>query len=288
MAINLSQVNFSYEPVKKRKTNHFVLKDIDLKIEGKDEFIAIVGHTGSGKSTLAQILNALLVCNSGVVDIFGKVVSRKKKVKLKNIRQQIGLVFQFPEYQLFEETILKDVMFGPKNFKMANREELAKKALETVGISPDMFEESPFALSGGQMRRVAIAGILASNPDVLIFDEPTVGLDPLGKKELLDLLKKLNEEEHKSIIIITHDMEVVSSACKRVIVLDQGIKVFDGEKDELFKNDELIKAHSLDYPNSIKILKEIKEKLNIDINIYQYTIEDAFLELKRVLGDSHE
>ena len=284
MAISLSKVSFAYGTPKKKVTPKYVLKDVNIDIDGEDEFITIVGHTGSGKSTLVQILNGLLLTSVGEVNIFGKKIGKNENTKLKDIRKRVGLVFQFPEYQLFEETILKDVSFGPKNFGLENPEELAKDALKKVGIGEELYEESPFSLSGGQMRRVAIAGILASNPEILIFDEPTVGLDPLGRRELLDLLKYLNSEYHKTIILITHDMDLVAEASKRVIVMDQGEVVFDGEKDKLFKNEGLLKAHSLDYPSSVRILKDLKKKLNLNIDEYQYTINDAYVELRKVIG----
>ena len=186
---------------------------------------------------------------------------------------------------MFEETVLQDVCFGPKNFKMENPIELAKEALSVVGIDSSLYEAVPFNLSGGQMRRVAIAGILASNPDILVFDEPTVGLDPEGKKELLELLKKLNEEHHKTIILVTHDMDIVGQIAKRVVVLEKGFIAYDGDKTTLFKNEELLKKCSLDYPNTIKILKEIKRKFNVEIDEYQYSIEDVYQELKKVFGD---
>lgn len=290
MAINLSEVSFAYHKPKKKELTNYALKDVNIKIDNSDEFITIVGHTGSGKSTLVQMLNSLLIPDNGYIDIDGKIINKKneKKLKLKTVRKKVGLVFQFPEYQLFEETILKDVMFGPKNFELDDPLKRASEALEKVGISKDMFEESPFNLSGGQMRRVAIAGILASDPDILIFDEPTVGLDPLGKRELLTLLKKLNEEDHKTIILVTHDMEVVGEVSKRVIVLDKGNVVYDGDKVTLFKNEELVKEHSLSLPNYVKMLKVIKEKLNLDIDIYKFSLNEAYLELKRVLGDKDE
>ena len=155
-------------------------------------------------------------------------------------------------------------------------------------MSEDLFSESPFSLSGGQMRRVAISGILASDPDVLIFDEPTVGLDPKGKMELLDLLKVLNEEYHKTIIFITHDMEIVAKVSKRVLVLDKGQIVFDGTKDELFRNSEIVENHSLSLPSMVRIMMEIKDKLNIDIDVYKYDENSAYEELRRVLGDGNE
>ncbi len=284
MAISLSKVSFAYE--KSRKTGPlYVLKDIDLTIDTeKNDFITIIGHTGSGKSTLVQLFNGLLTPSSGEVNVFNKIISSKKKTKLKEIRKRVGLVFQFPEYQLFEETVLKDVMFGPKNYGLDDIENRAKRALQSVGISEELFNESPFSLSGGQMRRVAIAGILASSPDVLIFDEPTVGLDPKGKKELLDLLEKLNKVDNKTIIFITHDMEVVAKAATRVLVLDNGNISFDGTKDELFRNEKIVSDNSLILPSTIRILKDIKEKLNLDIDIYKYNVNDAYLELERALG----
>lgn len=290
MAINLSKVSFAYQKPKKKGFVNYALKDVNIKIDNSNEFITIVGHTGSGKSTLVQMLNSLLIPNDGFIDIDGKIICKKneKKLKLKNVRKKVGLVFQFPEYQLFEETILKDVMFGPKNFELDEALKRAREALKKVGIKEELFEESPFNLSGGQMRRVAIAGILASDPDILIFDEPTVGLDPLGKRELLTLLKKLNEEDHKTIILVTHDMEVVGEVSKRVIVLDKGEVVYDGDKVTLFKDEEMVRKHSLSLPNYVVMLKEIKTRLNLDIDIYKFSLNEAYLELKRVLGESHE
>ena len=285
MAIDLSKVSFSYNSPKKNKPLKFALNDINLHIDSNDELITIVGGSGAGKSTLVQLFNALLLPTIGDVIVFDKRVTNDKKIKLKDVRKRVGLVFQFPEYQLFEETIIKDVAFGPTNFGLENPIELAKDALSVVGIDSSLYETNPFNLSGGQKRRVAIAGILASNPDILVFDEPTVGLDPEGKKELLKLLKVLNEEHHKTIILITHDMDVVGDIAKRVVVLEHGKIVFDGNKNSLFSNDELLKQSSLDYPNTVKILKEIKQKFNIEINEYQYTIIDVYNELKRVFGD---
>lgn len=280
MAINLSEVSYTYTPKRNKKLNNYVLADANLKIETTGEFIAVVGHTGSGKSTLIQLLNALLIPTVGSVDIDGNVITNKKYKNLKSVRKKVGLVFQFAEYQLFEETVLKDISFGPVNFKMENAIEKAKDACELVGLDESFFEKSPFRLSGGEMRKVAIAGILASNPDVLVLDEPTVGLDPLSRMELLKLLQKIHENG-KTVIIVTHDMDAVGLLAKRVLVLDESDIVFDGDKDELFRNEEFIKKHSLDLPDTIKILKELKAKLNIDIDVYKYNINDAYQEIKR-------
>lgn len=285
MAINLSKVKYAYNTPKKNVPPKFVLNDVNLKIDAENEFIVLVGASGAGKSTLVQLLNGLLLTNYGEVVIFGKNISNNKKIKLKDIRKKVGLVFQFPEAQLFDETVLKDVSFGPKNFGMNNSIELAKEALNLVGIDESLYEKNPLNLSGGQMRRVAIAGILASNPDILIFDEPTVGLDPIGKKALLSLLKKLNEEYHKTIILITHDMDVVGEVAKRILVLKDGCIICDKDKTSLFKDEKLLLDCSLDYPNTIKILREVKKNFNVDINEYQYNIDDVYQELKRVFGN---
>lgn len=283
MAINLSQVSYTYEPHHRKQLNTYVLEDANLSINATGEFIAICGHTGSGKSTLIQLLNALLVPTVGEVDIDGNKITNKKAKNLKSIRKKVGLVFQFAEYQLFEETVLKDIAFGPLNFRLENPYEKAKEALKLVGLDDSFLEKSPFKLSGGEMRKVAIAGILASNPDVLVLDEPTVGLDPLAKKELINLLKDIHNQG-KSIVIVTHDMEVASRLAKRAIVLDDSKIVFDGSIDELFRNEKLLDEHSLELPEIVQILKELKDKLNVDLDIYKYSVEEAIEEIKKVLA----
>lgn len=285
MGINFSEVNFSYQAPRKRRAVVYTLKDINLEIKDKDEFVAIVGHTGSGKSTLVQLMNALLLPHSGKLEIFGTEVN--KKVTLKPIRKRVGLVFQFPEYQIFEETVLKDIAFGPKNFELADPEGRAREVADIMGIS-DLLERSPFTLSGGQLRKVAISGILASDPDILILDEPTVGLDPFTKSELLGLLKRLNEEYGKSIIVITHDMGVVSGYAKRVIVLKEGRIVFDGDKKSLFKKESLLEEYDLDYPETVRILKAVKERFHVDIDVNQHSIQDAYEEILKAFGGGHE
>lgn len=283
MGINFSKVNYTYAPQKKKVKNKYILEDINLTISEKNEFITIVGHTGSGKSTLVQMMNALLVPTTGSVTVFGNEITYKKQKNLKRLRKNVGLVFQFPEYQLFEETVLKDVCFGPKNYKLENPVAKAKEALSSVKIYEDKYEKSPFRLSGGEKRKVAIAGILASEPNVLILDEPTVGLDPQTKKELLLLLKEINKE--KTVIIITHDMNALWEVSTRVIVLNDKKIVYDGDKYTLFKNEELVRKHSLDYPDIIKIMNTIKEKTGKDMDVYKENIDDAFDELLKVFGN---
>lgn len=273
MGINISKVAFTYFPNRKVEKNKYILKDINLKINDKNEFIAIVGHTGSGKSTLIQLMNALLVPTIGSVEVDGNVVTYKKQKNLKKIRQKVGVVFQFPEYQLFEETVLKDVSFGPKNYKLDNPEEKAKKAMSLLHLDEKFYDKHPLLLSGGEMRKVAISGILASEPEILVLDEPTVGLDPFTKNELITLLEEIAKD--KTVIFVTHDMDVLWRVATRVIVLDNERIVYDGDKYELFKDEDFITTHSLDLPEIVKTLKALKEKLNINLNIYQDNIEDA-------------
>ena len=275
MGINFSKVAFTYNQQKKKENNRYVIKDIDLQINDTNEFICVLGHTGSGKSTLVQMMNALLIPSLGEVNVDGNIITQKNQNNLKKVRKKVGLVFQFPEYQLFEETVLKDVSFGPKNFKLDNPEERAKNSMNLFKLGEKFYQKNPFLLSGGEMRKVAISGILASDPEVLILDEPTVGLDPLTKQELVDLLKSINKDNSKTVIIVTHDMDVVWQVATRVIVIDENKIVYDGNKYDLFKNQELVKKHSLDIPEIVKILKGLKKKLNIDIDEYQDNLIDA-------------
>lgn len=276
MGINFSKVAFTYNPQRKTENNRYVISDVDLQINDSNEFICILGHTGSGKSTLVQMMNALLVPTKGEIDIDGNVITPKKQENLKSVRKKVGLVFQFPEYQLFEETVLRDVSFGPKNFRIENPEEKAKEAMSLFKLDNSFYDKNPFLLSGGEMRKVAISGILASDPEVLILDEPTVGLDPLTKQELIDLLKRINQENKKTVIIVTHDMDVVWQVATRVLVIDDNKIVYDGNKYDLFKNEQLIRQHSLDVPEIIKILKELNDKLKINIDVYQDNLESAY------------
>ena len=322
MGIKLSEVSYTYNAIKKNKkqTNvYYSLNKASLNIDNNDEFVCVVGHTGSGKSTLIQHLNLLIRPTYGQIsiennefkyDVYG--IENKSKIAyfefdndhnlikrdvvLKPLRKHVGLVFQFPEYQMFEETVLKDIMFGPMNFSCEKdkkiKEEKAKeeaiKVAKRMGIE-NLLDQSPFELSGGQMRKVAIAGILASNPDILVLDEPTVGLDPLAKKELLLFLKELNEIEHKSIILITHDMDVVGEYAKRVIVLNKGSIKYDGSKNELFEDEKTVLDNNLSYPSIVVLLRSLKQKLNLSgLNEYKYNIQDAFNEIKRIKGGQNE
>lgn len=258
MGINFQNVDFKYS----KKASYKQLDQVSLNINEKDEFVMIVGHTGSGKSTLVQHMNGLLLATSGRVEVFNINVIRSKKIKLKPVREYVGLVFQFPEYQIFESTVLEDIMFGPKNFGKSKEEakQLAIQAAHRIGINDEILERSPFTLSGGQMRRVAIAGAMAINPDILILDEPTVGLDPKGKDELMNLLVHMHNETHKTIIMISHDMDIVASYAKRILVMDQGKLIYDGDKKGLFADEEFLRQHNLDLPVISTIAKGLKAK----------------------------
>ena len=220
MAIKLKQVTHIYSPGTPFEKE--ALSDIDLEIS-KGEFVGLIGHTGSGKSTLIQHLNGLMKPSRGTVFINGKDI-HSKQTSLKDIRQQVGLVFQYPEYQLFEMTIYKDVSFGPKNMGLSEDEvdQRVRGALEMVGIGADMYKKSPFELSGGQKRRVAIAGVLAMNPGILILDEPTAGLDPKGRTEILDQISTMHQKLGITVILVSHSMEDVARYVDRLVVMKKG------------------------------------------------------------------
>ncbi len=279
MGIQVKNIFYTYQ---KKATNATqALMDVSLEIKDND-FLAIVGETGSGKSTLAQMFNALLIPDKGDVLVNDYVVNYKnrKSRKLRGLRKQVGLVFQFPEYQLFEETVEKDVAFGVKNFGIKGEEALnrAHDALKQVGLDESYFKRAPFDLSGGEKRKVAIAGILAIDPDILIFDEPTAGFDPQSSKDLMNLITEFHKNG-KTIIIITHDMDLVNTYTKRVVMLERGKVTFDGTPNELFS---YIKGYDrLDTPSVIKVAEKLKEKgMDIDINEI-HTNEDLVEAIKK-------
>ncbi len=282
--IKFNNVSFKYN----KKSQKNTLNNINLTINDEDEFIAILGHTGSGKSTLTQLMNGLLLPDSGTLEVFGKTIKSKNNEKLSEVRRKVGLVFQFPEYQLFEETVLKDIMFGPINFGKTKEEALikAKETCALIGIPEELYEKSPFNLSGGQMRRIAIAGILASEPDVLVLDEPTVGLDPKGRKEILGILQDIQAKTHKSIILVTHDMNVVACATKRVIVMKDGNLVKDTTPRELFSDVENLQELNLDLPDVSKLALKLKNEKLIDFDKLPITKEELLKIIKKSKGDN--
>lgn len=241
---------------------YHALNGIDVSIlEGK--VTAIIGQTGSGKSTLVQHLNGLLVPTAGTLDICGHHIQPLLKLKdVKSLRKKVGLVFQFPEYQLFEETIEKDIAFGPKNFGMEETEanRLVREILPSVGLDESYLDKSPFELSGGQKRRVAIAGIMILNPEVLVLDEPTAGLDPQGAKEMMTLFMNLNKEKGKTVLLVTHDMEHVLKYCDHVIVLDKGKVIHQSDVQEFFSHPQWMTNIGINPPGLIRLKMQLKEK----------------------------
>lgn len=252
---------------------HSALHGIDLSIpEGK--VTAIIGQTGSGKSTLVQHLNGLLIPSAGTLDICGFHIQPLLKIKdVKALRKEVGLVFQFPEYQLFEETIEKDIAFGPKNFGVEEEKaiELVKKILPMVGLDESYLQRSPFELSGGQKRRVAIAGILVLDSKVLVLDEPTAGLDPQGAKEMMSLFMDLNRTHNKTILLVSHDMEHVMRYCDHVIVLDHGKVLQESDVHTFFEHPEWMIKVGINPPAIIRLKLMLKEK--------GFLIPDEILEL---------
>lgn len=258
------------------------LDNISLTIE-KGDLIGLIGHTGSGKSTLIQNLNGLIKPTSGEITVSGKVIT--EKVNLVDIRQKVGLVFQYPEYQLFEETVEKDIAFGPINLKL-DKEEVdrrVKHAMQLVGLDYETFKDkSPFELSGGQKRRVAIAGVVAMKPEVLILDEPTAGLDPKGRDEIFAEIKNLYESEDITIIIVSHSMEDMANMAKRLVVMNNGKIVMDGTAREIFKREDELIEIGLGVPQITSFLIELKKR-GADVRTDCITIEEAKIEVEKYL-----
>ena len=255
---------------------YYALKHVNLKIE-KGSFTAIIGQTGSGKSTLIQHINALLLPTSGEIKIDDYIISQNNKPQnLKNLRKKSGLVFQFPEYQLFEETIERDIMFGPMNFGIDENsaKEIAKKSLEMVGLDETYLEKSPFDLSGGQKRRVAIAGILAMDPDILVLDEPTAGLDPSGIKEMMNLFKKIHEMG-KTVVLVTHDMNHVLEYCDNVVVMNDGQVEKAGKVKDIFLDSDYLLNLGIDLP--------LITNLIIQLNLKGYHLDTSINDIDDVV-----
>lgn len=282
-AIKIESLTHIYS--KKTPSEKVALDNINLSIE-EGEFVAIVGHTGSGKSTLVQHLNGLIKPHkkgkNGRVEIYGRSTTEKKG--LKQLRFDVGMVFQYPEYQLFEDTVAKDIAFGPKNMKL-DKEEIDKrvrKSLELVGLPYDDFaERSPFELSGGEKRRVAIAGVIAMEPKILVLDEPFAGLDPEGVKEITELVLKLKREVCPTIITVTHDMDSASTLADRIIALCNGKIVADGTPKEVFGDRALIKEIGLDVPFVARVVDRLAEEgIVVDKDIV--TIDELAAALERI------
>jgi energy-coupling factor transport system ATP-binding protein len=279
MGISFKRVTHSYHGARKKDIT-IALNDINLDIEAKGEFVALVGRTGSGKSTLIQHMNALILPTDGNIQIFEYNITpnKKKNPKLKGIRRRVGFVFQFPEYQLFEDTVLKDIMFAPKNFGYSESEakEKALGIAKLLKIDEELLNKSPFNLSGGQMRKVAIAGILSYDPDILLLDEPTRGLDPQAAVEIMEIFNEIHKTTGKTIIIISHDMNIVYKYATRVVVMRDSEITYDGDKVKLF-NSDIYERNYLSKPDVLKLIDYLNDKLSykLDYNIFS---EEELLE----------
>lgn len=280
MSLILDHVNYIYE--KDTAMAVPALKDISLTIPD-GQFIGLIGHTGSGKSTLVQHLNGLVRADSGSIYYNGKDIY-DADFNMKELRSKVGLVFQYPEHQLFEETVFKDVCFGPKNLGMSEKESQlrAYEALRNVGLPKECFYQSPFDLSGGQKRRAAIAGVLAMKPEVLILDEPTAGLDPKGRDEILDQIAALREETGITVILVSHSMEDVAEYVDRIIVMNRGSILYDDAPREVFRHDKELEAVGLAAPQVTYIMHELRRK-GLAVDVEATTIEEAAEEIVKAL-----
>lgn len=282
MEIIFEHVTHAYDP--NSPTVNLGLDDVSFKIQDK-KFTAIVGQTGSGKSTLVRHINALLKPTSGTIMVGDRVITPETNNKnLKPLRKQVGMVFQFPESQLFEETVEKDIMFGPMNFGASESEarEAAHKMIKLVGLGESHLSQSPFDLSGGQMRRVAIAGVLASDPETIILDEPTAGLDPVGRKEIMELFKKL-QRQGKTIILITHNMDDVANFADEMAVIHRGKLIAEGIPQEVFNKQELLQDDLLTLPKSAAFAKDLSRK-GFHFDRLPITINELGTEIKQQLN----
>ena len=281
MSIKIENLTYVYMP--KTPFEKKALDNVSLEIED-GEFLAVIGHTGSGKSTLIQHLNGLLKPASGKIYVDGTDIT-DKDTKLVDIRKKVGLVFQYPEYQLFEETIAKDIAYGPSNLELNEDEILkrVKKSMEMVGLNYEEYKDiSPFELSGGQKRRVAIAGVIAMEPKVLILDEPTAGLDPAGRDDILEQIKLLHEKYNMTIILVSNSMEDVGKLAEKIIVMNDGHIELQGKPKEVFKEIDTLEKIGLAVPQVTYLMRELKKKgFNVSEDIF--TVEKAKSELLNIL-----
>ncbi len=280
MSIKLEHISLDYQDG--GRTIH-ALKDINLEILD-NQFIGLIGHTGSGKSSLIQHLNGLIRATSGTIYYNGENIYAEG-YSMRQLRSKVGLVFQYPEHQLFEVDVFTDVCFGPKNQGLSQEEieARAKEALDLVGLDESYYKKSPFELSGGQKRRVAIAGVLAMNPEVLVLDEPTAGLDPKGRDEILTQISKLKKERHMTIVLVSHSMEDVARFVDRLIVMNKGEAVYDGTPREVFRHYKELEKIGLAAPQVTYLMYKLKEK-GFDVDTDIITVEEARIELMRVFG----
>ncbi|MBU8880213.1 energy-coupling factor ABC transporter ATP-binding protein [Bacillus sp. FJAT-29790] len=286
MDISLQEVEYRYQV--KTPFERLAIKNVSIDIPS-GTFLAIIGHTGSGKSTVLQHLNALLKPTEGKVIIGDiEITANKKQKKLKEVRQKVGIVFQFPEHQLFEETVEKDICFGPMNFGVSEEEAIkrARIAIGQVGLSEDILSKSPFDLSGGQMRRVAIAGVLAMEPDVIVLDEPTAGLDPRGRKEIMDMFHALHQDRKLSTVLVTHSMEDASRYADQIVIMHKGEVYKKGTAEEIFSSPDGLLELGLDVPEVVRFQHKIEKTFGIKFPKTCLTVEELSEEVAAFLkGD---
>ncbi|WP_223595831.1 energy-coupling factor ABC transporter ATP-binding protein [Neobacillus bataviensis] len=274
MDISLSHVEYRYQA--NTPFERLAIQDVSIDIPS-GTYLALIGHTGSGKSTVLQHLNALLQPTDGMVKIGDNEIKAKQKNKnLKPVRQKVGIVFQFPEHQLFEETVEKDIIFGPLNFGVTEEEakRRARVALKQVGLSEEILEKSPFDLSGGQMRRVAIAGVLAMEPDVIVLDEPTAGLDPRGRKEIMDMFYQLHQDRGLSTILVTHSMEDAARYADQIVIMQQGKVAKKGSPEEIFSTPVELVQMGLDVPEVVRFQLKVEEKMGMKLDKIYLSIDE--------------
>ena len=288
MDITLQQVSYAYAkdtPFEKR-----ALFQVDLSIPA-GSYQAIIGHTGSGKSTVLQHLNGLLKPTEGIVRLGDVEVQAGKKNKdIRRVRQKVGIVFQFPEHQLFEETVLKDIMFGPMNYGVSEQEAKARavELIAVLGLPEDVLDKSPFDLSGGQMRRVAIAGVLAMNPEVLVLDEPTAGLDPRGRKEIMELFYRIHQEKGLTTVLVTHSMEDAARYADRIALMHRGKCVLEGSPEEVFADEERLLDYRLELPQTVKFQRTVEKMMGRRLPTICLTEEQLAKELALFLKEGRE
>jgi energy-coupling factor transport system ATP-binding protein len=284
MDILLQQVDYLYQA--NTPFERLAIQDVSIEIPS-GTYMAIIGHTGSGKSTVLQHLNALLQPSAGSVNIGDRVIKSNQKNKdLKAVRQKVGIVFQFPEHQLFEETVEKDIMFGPMNFGVSEKEARlrARTALKHVGLPEEILEKSPFDLSGGQMRRIAIAGVLAMEPEVIVLDEPTAGLDPRGRKEIMDMFYQLHKERKLSTILVTHSMEDAAKYADQIVIMQQGKVVKKGTPEDIFSSPSELVKMGLDVPEVVRFQLKLEEKTGLKLDKIYLTIDQLSSAVKDSLS----
>ncbi|WP_077324016.1 energy-coupling factor ABC transporter ATP-binding protein [Virgibacillus siamensis] len=290
MEITFNHVSYTYQP--NTPFAHQALRDLSITVPS-GSFVAVIGHTGSGKSTLIQHLNGLLQPTAGEVTIGDfRLTADEKPKNMKDLRRRVGVVFQYPEHQLFEETVRKDIAFGPENFDVP-KDEIEKRIpaiMSDVGLTEELMQRSPFDLSGGQMRRVAIAGVLATRPKILVLDEPTAGLDPSGQKDMMEMFADMHHKQGQTTVLVTHSMEDAVKYADHVIILNKGTKYMEGKPEEVFSQKEALQKVQLDVPEMVQFLNAFEQRFGKAIPFRRQTIAEAANDIGQLLKgrEQHE